>query len=70
MRFLGITETCDLGSLYLRLVEDGHEVRVAVRAPLAQGTMAGLVPHVSDWRAELGWVPGERAVLGLRMRDR
>ena len=27
MRFLGVTETCDLGALYLRLAADGHEVR-------------------------------------------
>jgi phosphoribosylamine--glycine ligase len=56
VRVLGITETCDLGSLYLRLIRDGHEVRVTVSEPLAQGTMAGLVPHAADWKQELGWV--------------
>ena len=56
MRVLGITETCDLGSLYLRLLGDGHEVRISVSEPLAQGTMAGLVPRVDDWRAELDWI--------------
>jgi len=56
MRVLGITETCDLGSLYLRLMAEGHEVRVSVSEPLASGTMSGLVPRVEDWRAELGWV--------------
>ena len=56
MRFLGVTETCDLGSLYMRLIADGHEVRVFVEEPLAEGTLAGLVPRTSDWRAELGWI--------------
>ena len=56
MRVLGITETCDLGSLYLRLIGQGHEVRVTVSEPLAAGTMAGRVPRAADWRAELGWV--------------
>ena len=56
MRILGITETCDLGSLYRRLIADGHEVRVTVSEPLARGTMAGLVPRADDWRSELGWV--------------
>lgn len=56
MRVLGITETCDLGSLYLRLAGEGHEVRVSVSEPLASGTMAGLVPRSEDWRAELDWV--------------
>jgi phosphoribosylamine--glycine ligase len=53
---LGITETCDLGSLYLRLIAEGHEVRVSVSEPLASGTMAGLVPRTEDWRAELDWI--------------
>lgn len=56
MRVLGVTETCDLGSLYLRLLQDGHEVRVSVSEPLAAGTMAGLVPRAADWREELEWV--------------
>jgi phosphoribosylamine--glycine ligase len=56
MRFLGVGETCDLGSLYLSLLREGHEVRVAVSEPLAQGTMAGLVPRSQDWRADLPWL--------------
>ncbi len=56
MRILGITQTCDLGSLYLRLIGDGHEVKVTVSEPLAHGTMAGLVPRVSCWHTELEWI--------------
>ena len=56
MRILGITETCDLGSLYLRLIAEGHEVRVTVSEPLAAGTMAGMVPRAENWRDELAWV--------------
>ncbi|MEA3001291.1 MAG: phosphoribosylamine---glycine ligase [Sphingomonadales bacterium] len=56
MRFLGVTETCDLGALYLRLQAEGHEVRIAVTEPLAEGTLAGLVPRARAWRAELDWV--------------
>src|SRR4051812_36580797 len=56
MRFLGVSETCDLGALYLSLKAEGHEVRVAVSHPLAQGTLAGLIDKTSDWRAELDWI--------------
>jgi phosphoribosylamine--glycine ligase len=56
LRFLGVTETCDLGSLYLRLAAEGHEVRVAISEPLARGTMDGLIPQVECWRSELDWV--------------
>ena len=59
MRVLGITETCDLGSLYLRLLAEGHEVRVTISEPLAQGTMAGLVPCAAHWEQELDWVRGD-----------
>jgi phosphoribosylamine--glycine ligase len=51
-----VTETCDLGALYLRLQAEGHEVRISVSEPMAAGTLAGLVRRVPDWRAELDWV--------------
>jgi phosphoribosylamine--glycine ligase len=56
MRFLGIGDTCDLGALYLRLVEDGHAVQVAIEEPMARGTLAGMVERVEDWRAALPWI--------------
>src|ERR1700710_2286629 len=56
MRFLGIGDSCDLGALYMRLLADGHGVKVAVADPLSQGTMAGLVEHTSNWESELDWV--------------
>jgi phosphoribosylamine--glycine ligase len=65
MRVLGVTETCDLGSMYLRLIAEGHEVKVAVSEPLAAETMAGMVPRVTDWKAELSWVraAGEQGLI-------
>jgi phosphoribosylamine--glycine ligase len=56
MRFLGVSETCDLGALYLALKAEGHEVRVAVSHPLAQGTLEGLIDKTPDWRSELDWI--------------
>jgi phosphoribosylamine---glycine ligase len=56
MRFLGVGETGDLGALYMRLADDGHEVRLAVTDPDAAATMAGLVRRTPDWRAELDWI--------------
>lgn len=56
MRFLGIGDTCDLGALYLRLQEDGHEVKVFISDPMAHGTLAGLIRRTSDWRTELAWI--------------
>jgi phosphoribosylamine--glycine ligase len=65
MRFLGIGDSCDLGALYMRLLADGHEVKVFVAEPLAQGTMAGLVEHTSNWESELDWVkaPGDQGII-------
>jgi phosphoribosylamine--glycine ligase len=63
MRFLGVTETCDLGSLYRRLIAEGHEVRISIDEEGARGTMAGLVPRTDDWRGELGWVGREGIIL-------
>jgi phosphoribosylamine--glycine ligase len=56
MRFLGVGDNCDLGALYLRLIEDGHEVKISIANPLCQGTLAGLVEQIPDWRAELPWL--------------
>jgi phosphoribosylamine--glycine ligase len=56
MRFLGIGDTCDLASLYLRLVADGHEVKVSITEPLCHGTLAGMVERTPDWRTELPWI--------------
>ena len=56
MRFLGVGDTADLAALYLRLVADGHDVKVFIGHSLCQDTLAGLIDRVTDWRAELGWV--------------
>ena len=56
MRFLGIGDAADLASLYLRLAENGHEVKIHIGNPLCRGTLAGLVNQVADWQAELEWV--------------
>src|SRR5687767_14925858 len=56
MRFLGIGDSCDLGALYLRLLGEGHEVKVNIASPLCRGTLAGLVAQVADWKTELGWI--------------
>jgi phosphoribosylamine--glycine ligase len=56
VRFLAVTETCDLAALYVDLVRGGHDVRIAISEPLAQGTALGLVPRSNDWRRDLNWV--------------
>jgi phosphoribosylamine--glycine ligase len=56
MRFLGIGDTCDLNALYARLVEDGHEVRVAISEPLCHGVLAGIITRVDEWREHLSWI--------------
>ena len=56
MRVLGIGQYNSLGDLYWRLSRQGHEVRVHVAEPEAQGIFAGMVARVDDWRAELPWI--------------
>jgi phosphoribosylamine--glycine ligase len=56
MRFLGIGDYCDLAALYLRLVEEGHQVKIAIGNPLCQDTLKGMVEQVADWKSELAWI--------------
>ena len=56
MRFLGIGECADLADLYLRLVADGHEVKIFIGYPLCRDTLVGLIQRVADWRTELDWI--------------
>jgi phosphoribosylamine---glycine ligase len=65
MRFLGIGDTCDLGALYLRLVEDGHEVRIFISEKECHGTLADMAQRTNDWRGELPWIreAGEEGII-------
>lgn len=56
MRILGVGDDLCLGSIYLRLVEEGHEVRVGASNPEAQNLLRGLVERCDDWSAELPWI--------------
>lgn len=56
MRFLGVTETCDLASLYMSLQREGHLVKICISEPEARGTLAGLIEQVADWRSALQWL--------------
>ena len=56
MRFLGIGDAADLAALYLRLAEEGHDVKVCIAHPLCQDTLAGLIERGGDWQSELAWV--------------
>ena len=56
MKFLGIGEYCDLGAMYIRLVEAGHEVKVYVESPDYQDVYAGMLNFTPDWRNELEWI--------------
>ena len=48
MRFLGIGDSCDLSALYLRLIGEGHEVKIYIAEPLCRNTLAGLVTQTAD----------------------
>lgn len=56
MRFLGIGETCDLGDVYYRLQQAGHEVRVHIDEPAAHGVQGRLLQRTHHWQSELGWI--------------
>jgi phosphoribosylamine--glycine ligase len=56
MRFLGIGDYCELGSMYLQLLKAGHEVRVYVGARESRKTLKGLIKRTTDWKKDLAWV--------------
>ncbi len=56
MKFLGIGETNDLGDMYLRLLQEGHEVRIFMSDENSAGVMAGMLDFTDDWEAELDWI--------------
>lgn len=56
MRFLGLGDFCSLGDMYLRLAQDGHEVRVYVGDADAHDIFAGMIDRVDDWRTEIPWI--------------
>lgn len=63
MRILGIGARVDLGSLYISLIREGHEVRVHADDPAFPTVFDGLVEKVRDWRAELPWVGTDGLIL-------
>jgi phosphoribosylamine--glycine ligase len=63
MRYLGVGESCDLGALYWRLSQDGHEVKIFISDPHCSTTFDGLVEKTADWRAELPWVGKDGIIL-------
>src|SRR5688572_115638 len=56
MKFLGIGEYCDLGAMYLRLMQAGHAVKVYVEDADYQDIYAGMLNFTADWRSELVWI--------------
>ena len=56
MKFLGIGEYCDLGAMYLRLLEAGHEVKVYVENSDYHDVYAGMLTFTPDWHSELEWI--------------
>lgn len=56
MRVLGIGEYCDLGALYHRLVNAGHEVKVFVENVDYHDVYQGILHFTKDWQQELDWI--------------
>ena len=56
MKFLGIGEYCDLGAMYLRLMQAGHAVKVYVENADYHDVYAGMLNFTTDWHSELAWI--------------
>jgi phosphoribosylamine--glycine ligase len=71
MRVLGIGGSCDLGSMYLRLQQAGHEVRVFIADFAESGVMDGLLERVESWQQQLDWIrdAGSHGVIVFETAD-
>ncbi len=49
-------ETNDLGDMYLRLIEAGHQVRVFMSDEDSRDVMQGMIEFVPDWQSSLEWI--------------
>ncbi len=56
LRILAVSPRLYLGDMYLSLMREGHQVRVAAGDPPEQRAFAGLIDPVEDWRSSLPWV--------------
>jgi phosphoribosylamine--glycine ligase len=56
LRYLGIGDTCDLGAMYYRLAQAGHEVKVYIAHPDANDIYGGMIDTIDDWRSALPWI--------------
>ena len=56
MRILGVGDYGCLASIYLRLADAGHEIKIHVAADVSKDTLSGLLTRVDDWIQELPWV--------------
>ena len=63
MRVLGIGTYDDLGSIYLRLVAEGHDVRVHVAAEDSRDVLVGMLAFEPDLAAGLAWVGQDGLIL-------
>jgi phosphoribosylamine--glycine ligase len=63
MRFLGIGDDADLSALYLRLADEGHDVKIFIGNPICHDTLGGLIERVDDWERELDWVRHDGCIL-------
>jgi phosphoribosylamine--glycine ligase len=58
VRVLGIGNYNELGSVYLQLIREGHEVRVHIAERGSHDVLDGLIERAPSWEAELPWIRG------------
>lgn len=56
MRILGLGDNCELGELYRRLGDQGHEIKVWARNAPPSRCWTGLLDFVEDWEAAIPWL--------------